>query len=396
MNLEEKLAEASRRTQAAASSPQPRAPKTAPAAQSVVQDAPHRVAESANQPEPAPWPQVESQPAGTPVEKSSAAVRFAGDVAVAGGAKDLAEDGWLGWLNRVLPFLNISRTEAELERDGWLRDMNAVVHPTKVIGVVSPNGSTGKSSNTQLIGTTLSKSRAGKGVCAIDIDASSILATRMRPVTAQLNRESVDTFVDAIRRHEVNAQTTVDSFMVTNKQGFNVLPGVSYTGGDPLSADRLHDALTTLYDYQKLILLDFPGSREVPVAEEALGWLDAMVFVVETNATSLNSANHMLEQISRSHPDLLERTIILLNNRSGGAVLPDLEAARGRLGSLIHAGEGEGRIFRIDNDSHVYESGPLELEKCEEDTQRRFEEVSAALMRVLPLRGEPKFLGAHR
>lgn len=118
-----------------------------------------------------------------------------------------------------------------------------------------------------------------------------------------------------------------------------------------------------------------------------------MVFVVDTNKTSLDSGYHMLKQLKSAGSHLLDHCIVILNNRSGGKILPDLNTAIATIRQHINAGEDDPRVFQVAHDSHIFESGELERVKTAPYTQRRFVEMSAALMEVLPADAEPRFRG---
>lgn len=323
---------------------------------------------------------------------NTSAELFSSSTEVRSDKKDLAEDGFLGWMNRVFG-TKFARTSDELDLDQWVSDINAGVRRPKVVAVVSPNGSTGKSSTTQILGSTLAHYRSSNsGVVGIDIDASSILATRMRPATSRREPQSVGSFARDVANGTVRTSPDVGSYLVSNSDRFSVLPGVGHTGHRNISTPELLTAVNKLAEFNDLIFLDFPGSREVPVAEDALMWADAMVFVVETNKTSLDSAYHMLSQLQHANPELLQHTIVLLNNRSGGRVLPDMDTAISQMRQRIGASENDPRVFQVAHDQHIYESGELERSKTSPATQRRYVEIAAALMCVLDLNEEPKFV----
>jgi MinD-like ATPase involved in chromosome partitioning or flagellar assembly len=404
VSIEEKLAalaaqqEADRPDEA-----QQAVPQTAPRSQEAPAPAP-----ATRTPEPAApvtdWGQqfssrVEEDAPGAPAfvdEPSGGNLPALVDFGGAADSTDLAEEGFLGWLNSTFGFFHFPRTAAELERDGWKRDMNVKVHPAKSIAMVSGNGSTGKSAMTQLLGDTLTVNRAEKGVCAVDCDASSILARRMRPNNRETERRSVATFIRDVRAGLVESESAVGNYLVTNKEGFRVLPGVGYTGDAFLDPEDLPTVLDVLSVYQKLIFLDMPGAREAPIVDPTLGRADAMVLVADTNQSSLSSSYHMLQQINQNHEELRDNTIVLLNNRSGGRVTVDLDEATKTMCRLLGAQSPEGRVFTVGFDPHVAESGPIEIEKCTENTRRDFEEIAAALMNVVPVTAEPRFRSSRR
>lgn len=329
--------------------------------------------------------------AGESMRNSDMSSTFTSSTEVTSGKKDLAEHGFLGFLNRVF-HTQFARTAYEMDYDQWVSAINTILRYPKVVAVVSPNGSTGKSSTTQMLGSTIAHERTtGAGVVGVDIDASSILVTRMRPATRQSQRHSVAEFADSVKSGEITTGPDVSSSLVANEDRFGVLPGVGHTGDPNIGTDDLLVAVNKLAEFNDLILLDFPGSREVPVAEEALRWVDAMVFVVDTNKTSLDSGYHMLKQLKSAGSHLLDNCIVILNNRSGGKILPDLNTAIATIRQNINAGEDDPRVFQVAHDSHIYESGEMERSKTADYTQRRFVEMSAALMGVLPADSEPRF-----
>lgn len=150
---------------------------------------------------------------------------FTSSTEVRSGKKDLAEEGLLGFFNRVF-HTKFARTESELDYDQWVSSINTILRYPKVVAVVSPNGSTGKSSTTQMLGSTIAHERTtGAGVVGVDIDASSILVTRMRPSTRQTQPHSVARFAADVKSGEVVNGPDVTSNLVSNDDRFGVLPG---------------------------------------------------------------------------------------------------------------------------------------------------------------------------
>lgn len=302
------------------------------------------------------------------------------DVRVLSARQQVAEKGLRGVVNRLLG-MNLSRSEAEVEMDQWVSQINLGVRHPKVIGVVSPKGGVGKTSTLQLLGSALSQHRSSTGAVGVDIDASSLLLRRMKPLSKPNHGSSISTFV---RDPHVDSRTDVDAYLTVNAEGFAVLPGTGITGDSPLTVEEMVSAIHRLSDHYPLILLDFPGSaRESAVAQEALRWIDGMIFVSSTKADSLTSGKHMLNQLSKHRPDLLKKTLVLLNRLDTNKVLVDLESQVAEIIRIMQP-DSDDVIFEVGYDSHIAEADELSLGLTDDTTQRRFAQIAARLMEVLP------------
>ena len=290
--------------------------------------------------------------------------------------------GLMGWLRRLTgrgSSFGVDTSEA-------VASMNRKLRQPQVIGIMGSKGGVGKTSKTQVIGSILAHYRTEGGVAAVDMDANSTLVDRMKPQTDIPDNASVHTFAhdDSIR-----SAADVNSYLVLNEEKLAVLAGIGRTGSAPLKKDELQRILTRLGEFYTLIILDFPGSAEVPVALHALKVIDSMVYVAEITKSSLSATKRDLKRISQVRPELLSSATIILNHRTSGKVhIKNLEGHVEDFRNMgtrdVSTGASRVKVWETNYDPHIGIEGPIQISQLDPVNRTRYMQIAASIMDALP------------
>ena len=288
--------------------------------------------------------------------------------------------GVLGWLKRLT-----GRTNKVSDFEQYVTSINRKLRQPQVIGVIGSKGGVGKTSKSQILGSILAHYRTEGGVVAADLDANSTLIQRMQPQTSIPEGASIHSFA-----HDPTVRTSADvnSYLVLNEEKLAVLAGVGMTGSAPLRKDELQRVLNRLGEFYTLIILDFPGSAEVPVAMHALKVIDAMVYVAEITSSSLSSTKRDLRRIANVRPELLSTATIILNHRTAGKVhIKNLEGHVEdfrNMGIKDTTGTSMVKVFETNFDPHIAIEGPIHISKLDPVNRNRYIRIAASVMDSLP------------
>ena len=314
-----------------------------------------------------------------------------GEISVAGGRQQASETGWRGFLNRF--GLNIGRSEAEQEMDGWVRSINQAGHGyPQVVAFVGPKGGGGKTISAVNIGSTIAKHRSAGGVVGVDVDEASLLVRRMKPVTGKPSRgKSVSSFA-ADTSLESEGRPKVNTYLTTNEEGFSALPGVALSGDSSPSREQIASSLQTLARHFDLILVDAPGAREADNTRATIDMADGMVYVMSTSPDAMWLGRRHLEQLASQYPRLIEHTVVLLNHQTGGRMRTDLDKEVDAIQRISTTGDPLP-VFETAYDPHIAEGGGLSVSLTDKNTQRDYVKISAALMETLDFGTPTRVLG---
>ena len=290
--------------------------------------------------------------------------------------------GLMGWLRR----LTGRGSSSDVDTSEAVASMNRKLRQPQVIGIMGSKGGVGKTSKTQVIGSILAHYRTEGGVAAVDMDANSTLIDRMKPQTEIPDNASVHTFAhdDSIR-----SAADVNSYLVLNEEKLAVLAGIGRTGSAPLKRDELQRILNRLGEFYTLIILDFPGSAEVPVAVHALKVIDSMVYVAEITKSSLSATKRDLKRISQVRPELLSSATIILNHRTSGKVhIKNLEGHVEDFRNMgtrdVSTGASRVKVWETNYDPHIGIEGPIQISQLDPVNRTRYMQIAASIMDALP------------
>lgn len=304
--------------------------------------------------------------------------------------------GLMGWLRR----LTGRGSSSGADTSEAVASMNRKLRQPQVIGIMGSKGGVGKTSKTQVIGSILAHYRTEGGVAAVDMDANSTLIDRMKPQTEIPDNASVHTFAhdDSIR-----SAADVNSYLVLNEEKLAVLAGIGRTGSAPLKRDELQRILNRLGEFYTLIILDFPGSAEVPVAVHALKVIDSMVYVAEITKSSLSATKRDLKRISQVRPELLSSATIILNHRTSGKVhIKNLEGHVEDFRNMgtrdVSTGASRVKVWETNYDPHIGIEGPIQISQLDPVNRTRYMQIAASIMDALPgtMPGYKRYAADHQ
>ena len=304
--------------------------------------------------------------------------------------------GLMGWLRR----LTGRGSSSDVDTSEAVASMNRKLRQPQVIGIMGSKGGVGKTSKTQVIGSILAHYRTEGGVAAVDMDANSTLIDRMKPQTEIPDNASVHTFAhdDSIR-----SAADVNSYLVLNEEKLAVLAGIGRTGSAPLKRDELQRILNRLGEFYTLIILDFPGSAEVPVAVHALKVIDSMVYVAEITKSSLSATKRDLKRISQVRPELLSSATIILNHRTSGKVhIKNLEGHVEDFRNMgtrdVSTGASRVKVWETNYDPHIGIEGPIQISQLDPVNRTRYMQIAASIMDALPgtMPGYKRYAADHQ
>lgn len=309
---------------------------------------------------------------------------------------DNKSGGLLGWLRR----LTGRGSSSGADTSEAVASMNRKLRQPQVIGIMGSKGGVGKTSKTQVLGSILAHYRTEGGVAAVDMDANSTLIDRMKPQTEIPDNASVHTFAhdDSIR-----SAADVNSYLVLNEEKLAVLAGIGRTGSAPLRKDELQRILDRLGEFYTLIILDFPGSAEVPVALHALKVIDSMVYVAEITKSSLSATKRDLKRISQVRPELLSSATIILNHRTSGKVhIKNLEGHVEDFRNMgtrdVSTGASRVKVWETNYDPHIGIEGPIQISHLDPVNRTRYMQIAASIMDALPgtMPGYKRYAADHQ
>lgn len=309
---------------------------------------------------------------------------------------DNKSGGLLGWLRR----LTGRGSSSGADTSEAVASMNRKLRQPQVIGIMGSKGGVGKTSKTQVLGSILAHYRTEGGVAAVDMDANSTLIDRMKPQTEIPDNASVHTFAhdDSIR-----SAADVNSYLVLNEEKLAVLAGIGRTGSAPLKKDELQRILDRLGEFYTLIILDFPGSAEVPVALHALKVIDSMVYVAEITKSSLSATKRDLKRISQVRPELLSSATIILNHRTSGKVhIKNLEGHVEDFRNMgtrdVSTGASRVKVWETNYDPHIGIEGPIQISQLDPVNRTRYMQIAASIMDALPgtMPGYKRYAADHQ
>lgn len=308
--------------------------------------------------------------------------------------REVATNGVRGLINRMLGTSLMVDAEGPEFDPALLRDINRPLRYPQVIGVVGSKGGVGKSSTTQMLGSVLARHRKQGGVAALDLDANSSLIHLTQPTTplSERARTSIHTLA---HDDSVSSAADVNAHLVFNADGLAVLPGVAWSYHGPVTPEEFASALEKVARFYTTIIVDFPGSEEVPSAMAAMDMLDAIVYVAEVSPVAVNLAKPSLARINQTRPDLISSATVLLNHGTHpnlDSQVADIDRHVEKIEKL--SASGNLRVMEVLHDPHLGEASRLELDRVAPYTHARFVEIAARVVSNLP--GEqPRFM-SHR
>jgi MinD-like ATPase involved in chromosome partitioning or flagellar assembly len=237
------------------------------------------------------------------------------------------------------------------------------------IGVLGKGG-VGKTTITACVGSVFAELRNEDRIVAIDADtAFGRLAGRIDPTAA-------GSFWELIADQHLDNFADIKSRLGSNAAGLYVLPGESVAVGRHIIDPGVYrEAVNRLDKHFTIFLIDCGSTMDHTVTIEALRDLSALIVVSSAWVDGASSAALTMEWLaSAGHNDLLNNTIVVLNDLDGRANRHTVATLREQFTSMGPT------VIELPYDPQLRPGGPVDMvNEVGEHTRRRILEIAARL-----------------
>ena len=325
-----------------------------------------------------------------PATRSERASESMSHVQVRSMAKLPPEKGWRRWL-LFLTRINLGLSPDEIyERDLHAKIRKIVRDPHSTtrnssyqVAVMSVKGGVGKTVLAVLLGSVMSKVRANP-VLAIDADPDAgNLVDRAR----KESEYSIAQLVAAGR--DLNSYNSVRAHTSMNEANLEVLAAADYVDARrAFNGDDWRVATEVVSPFYPIIVADSGTGLFGDAPQAILESVWGLVVVSDTAIDGAKKAGETLDWIRvHGYPDLISRTVVIINHTKRGRESVDLTEVKSRFASIV----GEEHVFEIPFDDHIDQGTEINLRLIDRTVLRRITEVAASLSENFdrPRRGVP-------
>jgi MinD-like ATPase involved in chromosome partitioning or flagellar assembly len=213
-------------------------------------------------------------------------------------------------------------------------------------------------------------------VVAIDAD------TAFGKLGARVDPHVMSSYWDVVADQHLDTFADMRSRVGSNAAGLFVLAGESITAQRRRMLDPAiyREAVWRLDRHFTISIVDCGASVDVPVTQEVLRDLDALIVVSSPWVDGASAAGQTLEWLaSHELADLLRRTVVVLNDSDGHAdkrtrsILANRFASHGQV------------VIEVPFDPHLRPGGVIDLaNEMKPKTRQRFYEIAAAIAEHFP------------
>lgn len=310
-----------------------------------------------------------------------------------GSSVGLEEKPQYGWRKVAASMgFNVSRSRSELDFEKMVSGIRVGLRHPRIIGVMAGRGGVGKTTETLLLGDTISKYRTNSNIVALSIDHNGSLARRTIDVAEASGKtkhaSSVARFADD---DGLRTESDVNFHLLSTKNGLSILGSSADTGSPAVTPGQYVRAVERLQVGRQIILVDFGNTPDSPVYETALKSLDALVVVSATEQDSVQSTILLLRNLFGQQYDLgaklRQRTLVLLNQRSADRPRIDKDKVYSRIKAEL--GDDPNRpahknILNVAWDKHLAASSKINPELVSKDTTLTHVEAASVIVSMLP------------
>ena len=275
--------------------------------------------------------------------------------------------GWRRLLYRATGGqLNPGPSEKQARRDDLERRARTVLRGNYRIGVVGKGG-VGKTTVAAAVGSVLADLRRQDGVVAVDAD------TAFGKIGSRIDPLAVDSYWELVTDQRLDTFTDMRGRLGANTSGLFVLPGANQR--HPLDVDLYREAVARLDRYFAITIVDCGATMDTPVTRAVAVDLDAAIVVTTPWADGAHIAQQSLHWLAaHGAPDLLRRTIVVLNDSDGNSDKSNHAAIAER---FIRTGIP---VFDVPFDERLRPGGVLDIHRgMAPGTHYRFLEMAAAI-----------------
>lgn len=292
--------------------------------------------------------------------------------------RDRPQQGVRKFLSNTL-HLPVGKSQKEQDYDALIARIGRSMLSPKIIGVYGGKGGIGKTSITQVLGSTLAQYQS-KSVVAITLDYNSTLSLRTKSVSPPARGDV--SIIDMATDNTIRVKNDITACMRVNKHLLNVLgTGLNPLHHEILTPEQYFAAIGKLKECYEYIIVDFGNTPNTASFWTALKSLDALVLVTSTENDSMRGTKVVEAMVKEAglHELLEERTIVLVNHRSSADPKVDLDTFVGRMHAVKRR-----EVLDIPWDDHLSESGPVDLDLLSKPTRYQFIRAAALIVSCLP------------
>ena len=276
--------------------------------------------------------------------------------------------GWRRLLYRVTGgHVNPGQSVKEKRRAELERRARTLLRGNYRIGVLAKGG-VGKTTIAVCVGSTFAQLRDEDRVVAVDAD------TGFGELGSRVDPRAVDSYWELVTDQHLHTFADVRSRVGANTAGLFVLPGDPDLR-HPLDVALYHEAVSRLDRHFAITIVDCSATADTPVTRAVAPDLDAAIVVTTPWAEGASTAHQSLNWLAEyGTPDLLRRTIVIVNDSDGNAD-QKMRAA------IADSFTGRGiPVFEVPFDRRLRPGGVIDITRgMSGHTRQRFLEIAAAL-----------------
>jgi len=284
-----------------------------------------------------------------------------------------------GWRRLVYTatfgLVNLGQSPRELRQAQLEAKIRTLLRGHYKIGVLGKGG-VGKTTLAAAVGSIFADLRQDDRVVAIDAD------TAFGKLAARVDPHARSSYWDVVADQHLDTFADMRSRVGSNAAGLFVLAGESVTAQRRRVLDPAvyREAVWQLDRHFTISIVDCGASVDVPVTQEVLRDLDALIVVSSPWVDGASAAGQTLEWLaSHDLADLLRRTVVVLNDSDGHAdkrtrsILANRFASHGQI------------VIEVPFDPHLRPGGVIDVaNEMNPKTRQRFYEIAAAIAEHFP------------
>jgi MinD-like ATPase involved in chromosome partitioning or flagellar assembly len=283
-----------------------------------------------------------------------------------------------GWrrlvYNATFKLVNLGQSPGELRQAQLEAKIRTLLRGRYKIGVLGKGG-VGKTTVAAAVGSIFADLRQDDRVVAIDAD------TAFGKLGARIDPHVVGSYWDVANDQHLDTFADMRSRVGNNAVGLFVLAGEPATARRRVLDPAIYrEAVWQLDRHFTISIVDCGASLDVPVTQEVLGDLDALIVVSSPWVDGASAAGQTLEWLANHQlADLLHRTVVVLSDSDGHSdkrtrtILAQQFASRGQV------------VIEVPFDPHLRPGGVIDVaNEMNPKTRRRFYELAAAIADHFP------------